>query len=236
MTSVGEGMSMATSDSRFSIALFKEPISALTHFLGFLAALGGLGFLVWNSDGSVAKSTSMWVYGLSLSLLFGASATYHFVDAGERGNAWLRRADHVAIFALIAGTYAPMLVHLLDGSWRIAMLVTVGVLASVGTVFKLLWVDAPTWLSTSSYLLLGWVVLIPAPIILPQLSAWAGLWLVLGGLIYSVGALVYARQWPDPWPDKMGHHEVWHLFVLGGAAAHFAFVVCLLDLPTPPFG
>ncbi len=226
---------MVTSNARFSIGLFKEPVSALTHFLGFLAALVGLGFLVLNSDGSVAKSVSLWVYGGSLVLLFGASATYHFFDAGERANAWLRRLDHVAIFALIAGTYTPMLMHLLDGSWRIGMLVTVGALAFTGTVFKLLWVDAPTWLSTSSYLLLGWVVLIPAPIILPQLGGWAGFWLVLGGLTYSVGAIVYARRWPDPWPDKFGHHEVWHLFVLGGAAAHFAFVVCLIDVPTPPF-
>ncbi|MFT6142969.1 MAG: hemolysin III [Myxococcota bacterium] len=227
---------MTTPNTRFTVGLFKEPVSALTHFLGFLAALVGLVFLVWNSDGSVAKSVSMWVYGLSLSLLFFASASFHFFDAGERGNAWLRRFDHVAIFALIAGTYAPMLMHLLDGSWRIAMLATVGTLAGIGIVFKLLWVDAPVWLSTASYLLLGWVVLIPAPIILPQLSAWAGLWLVLGGLIYSLGAVVYASQWPDPWPEKMGHHEVWHLFVLGGAAAHFAFVVCLLDVPTPAFG
>ncbi len=227
---------MATPDSRFSLGLFKEPISAVTHFLGFCAALVGLGFLVWRSDGSAAKVASMWIYGMSLVLLFLASATYHFFDAGERGNAWLRRIDHVAIFALIAGSYTPMLVHLLDGSWRIAMLVTVGTLATIGTVFKLLWVDAPVWLSTSSYLLLGWVVLIPAPLILPQLNNWAGVWLVLGGLIYSVGAIVYARRWPDPWPETMGHHEVWHLFVLGGAAAHFAFVVCLLDVPTPPFG
>lgn len=226
---------MSSSRPSFSVGLFKEPVSALTHFIGFVAALVGLGFLVCSADGSWAKVASLWVYGLSLAMLFFASATFHFFDAGEPGNSWLRRFDHVAIFALIAGTYAPMLVHLLDGSWRIIMLVTVAVLAAIGIVFKVLWVDAPIWLSTVLYLLLGWVVLIPAPLILPRLSAWAGLWLVLGGLTYSVGAVVYARQWPDPWPKRLGHHELWHLFVLGGAGAHFAFVVCLLDVPTPPF-
>jgi hemolysin III len=218
------------------IRWFKEPASAGTHFLGFLLAVAGLGHLAVVSAGQGAKTAGMWIYGLSLALLFLASSAYHFIDLGERGNRWLRRLDHGAIYLLVAGTYVPPLLHLLDGAWRIAMLSVVAGLAMAGVVFKLVWIDCPTWLSTLTYLVLGWIVVIPGPLLLPQLPAWPLLWLVAGGLAYSVGAAVYVLERPDPWPGRFGHHEVWHLFVLAGAAAHFVFTAWLLDVPAPPFG
>ena len=113
------------------------------------------------------------------------------------------------------------------------MLSVVIVLALGGVVFKTVWIDCPSWLGTAAYLALGWVVLVPAAQILPQLPAWPLTWLVAGGLAYSVGALVYVFEWPNPFPDQVGHHEIWHLFVLAGAACHYVFTWWLIDQPIP---
>jgi len=214
---------------------FKEPVSALTHFGGFLAASAGLVYLVAASAHDGAKVAGMAVYGSTLVLLFLASSVYHFVDLGESGNRWLKRLDHAAIFLLISGTYVPVLLHTLDGAWRITMLSVVGALAVAGVVLKLVWIDCPSWLSTALYLALGWIVVIPGYKILPHLDATALSWLIAGGLAYSVGAAVYAFRWPDPWPDRLGHHEIWHVFVLVGAAAHFVFTAGLIDAARPLF-
>ena len=115
------------------------------------------------------------------------------------------------------------------------MLSVVGGLALLGVLFKLVWINCPDWLGVSLYLLLGWVVFVPAWIIIPQLSASLLGWLVLGGLAYTLGAGIYLFRKPDPWPKVFGFHEIWHVFVLLGAGAHFAFVWLLLDLPVPPF-
>lgn len=219
-----------------SVRFFKEPVSAATHFAGFVAAVAGLAYLVVATAHDGPKVAAMAVYGTTLALVFLSSTVFHFVDLGERWNRWLQRLDHAAIYLLIAGTYAPALLHLLDGTWRVAMLGAVGGLALAGVVLKIVWIDCPTWLSTGTYLALGWSAVIPGYRILPQLDAGPLGWLVLGGLAYSVGAVVYATRWPDPWPDRLGHHEIWHLFVLLGAAAHFVFTAGLVDHPRPLFG
>jgi hemolysin III len=217
------------------VRFFKDPMSAATHFGGFLAAIVGLVVLIAESAHDAPKLVSMAIYGATLVALFAASSIYHFFDLGEAGNKWLRRMDHVGIFLLIAGSYVPSLVHLLEGNWRIGMLVGTGVLTVLGIAFKLLWVDCPTWLSAGIYLVLGWSVLVPAHLILPQLSMVELGWLVAGGLAYSGGAVIYVAKRPDPWPGVFGHHEVWHLFVLAGAALHFGFMVQLMDFVVPPF-
>jgi len=213
----------------------KDPWSAATHFAGFVAAIIGLVYLVVPSAHSGAKVTAMALYGGSLVALFGASTLYHFIDAGERGNRWLQRLDHCAIFGLIAGSYMPPLVHLLDGPMRIVMISVVGGIAVAGVLLKLLWIDSPTWLGLSLYLALGWIAIIPMGSMLPRVAATSLLLLIAGGVVYTLGAVVYAKRWPDPWPEVFGHHEVWHLFVLGGAGLHFAFVASLLNVPVPMF-
>jgi hemolysin III len=213
----------------------KEPWSAGTHFLGFVLAVVGLVVLVVQSAHSTPKVTAMAIYGGSLTALFGASTLYHYVDLGDRGNKWLRRLDHSAIFLLIAGSYMPPLFHLLDGPARITMISVVGGVAVLGVVVKLLWIDAPTWVGLSLYLALGWIALVPIWWMLPHMGGVGLSLLVGGGVIYTAGAIVYAKKWPDPWPATFGHHEVWHLFVLGGASMHYAFVFTLLDAPIPTF-
>jgi hemolysin III len=215
--------------------IFKDPISSWTHFLGFWAAIVAAVILVWSAAHDGAKATSMAIYGGTLVTLFLASSLYHWLDIGERGNRWLKRLDHSAIFLLIAGTYVPPLLHLLDGTWRIAILSLVVGFAAAGAILKLVWIDSPGWLGMIMYFGLSFVVVIPAHIILPQLSGGALAWLVGGGVAYTLGALVYARGWPDPWPGRFGHHEIWHLFVLAGASAHYAFTYTFVDRPFPPF-
>jgi len=217
------------------MSLNKDPWSAATHLVGFLAAVVGLVYLVVPSAHSPSKVTAMALYGGSLVALFLASTLYHFFDLGHRGNRWLKRLDHSAIFLLIAGSYMPPLFHYLDGTMRIAMLCVVGAVAVAGVLIKLFWIDSPTWLSLSLYLSLGWLVLVPAAWMLPRMANDSLALLIAGGLTYTAGAVVYGKRWPDPFPDRFGHHEVWHLFVLGGATLHYFCMVTMLDVPVPGF-
>jgi hemolysin III len=215
--------------SEFRVRVFKDPVSAWTHFIGFWIALVAAIALVWRVADDGTKLTGMAIYGSTLVLLFLASSLYHWFDIGDRGNRWLRRLDHAAIFLLIAGTYVPAVLHLLDGTWRVVILSLVIAFALAGALFKMIWIDCPEWIGLTLYFGLSFIVVIPAYKILPQLSLGALAWLVGGGLAYTLGAFVYARHWPDPWPDRFGHHEIWHLFVLAGAMAHFAFTYGLVD-------
>lgn len=215
--------------------LNKDPVSSWTHAAGALGSTVALVFLVAYAAPDSAKVVSMALFGGTAVLLFSASAIYHYFDLGDRGNAWLRRLDHSAIFLFIAGTYVGTLMHTLDGTWRVVMISVVGGVAVAGVLLKILWIDCPTWLSVGLYLAMGWMVVIPGYRLIPTLPADSLLWLVVGGLSYTFGAVIYALRRPDPWPGVFGHHEVWHLFVLGGAAAHTALMVTLLSLPVPPF-
>ena len=208
----------------------KDPISALTHFLGALAAIAGTIYLATQVDGT--KRVVFVIYGVSMVALFSASSIYHFFDLGE-GNKLLRKFDHMAIFLLIGGTYVPPLVHTLTGTWRIAMLALIGGLALAGVIFKLWWTACPRWLTAGIYLGMGWVILIPAHLVFPALSSASFTWLLAGGVTYSVGAIIYAIKRPNPIPGFFGFHEIWHLFVLAAAAFHFVFMLTLIHQPIP---
>lgn len=215
------------------IGVFKDPVSASTHFAGFLLAMLGAIILLVASSSSVPKLIAMAIYGVGLVGVFFASSVYHFFDFGERWNKWLKRLDHSAIFLMIGGSYVPIVTHTLEGPWRTTMLTLVAAIAVGGILLKMLWIDAPTWLGVTLYLAMGWLVVLPAQDIFSQMTSGMLLWLIIGGLSYTVGAFVYALQWPDPWPEKFGHHEIWHLFVLFGAAAHYGVMWMLIDAPVP---
>lgn len=208
----------------------REPFNGLSHLAGTAAALVGQFFLLTQTGwaGTLAFFSAL-VYGLSLTLLFGASAAYHLVNLGPRVTAALRKLDHAAIFLLIAGTYTPLCLNAFEGLARWGLLALVWVFALMGIGLKLLWMGAPRWLSAGIYLLMGWLSLLALPQMLTALSPLTLGWLAAGGLIYTLGAVVYAAKWFDFWPGRFGFHEVWHLFVLAGAGAHFVAVLQVLQ-------
>jgi hemolysin III len=217
------------------VRLFKDPVSSSTHFAGFWLALGAAALLVWRAAGDMPRTAGMAIYGTTLVGLFLASSVYHFLDLGPRGNRWLQRLDHSAIFFLIAGTAVPTLLLVFEGSGRLAVLALVLGLAAVGALLKIVWIDCPGWLDMVLYLGLSAVVVVSGSRVVAHLSGSAFAWLLGGGAAYLLGLIVYARAWPDPWPGRFGHHEIWHLFVLAGAGAHYAFMYSLVGRSYPPF-
>lgn len=212
----------------------KDPWSWATHFGGFVAAVIGFVVLLMRTPDIPTKQAAMGLYGASLVLMFATSSTYHFLDLGEAGNRWLRRADHCAIFLLIAGSFLPSVVHLLDGDWRFYTLLALGSMAAAGIAFKLLWLEAPRWLTVAVFIAMGWAVVIPGIRMFPAFDRASLLWLFGGGLAYTSGAIVYATKRPDPFPGVFGFHELWHLFVLAGATCHYFLALGFCDAPCVP--
>lgn len=160
------------------------------------------------------ESLATWVYVLALATMFGASAVYHrFPWRTQVARARARRVDHAAIFVFIAGTYTPFALLALEGWTQSVVLTSVWVGAALGIVLTLAWIDAPSWVSALSYLAVGWVGVIAVPQLFAVGVAQAVL-LVAGGGLYSLGALTYALQWPNPLPRTLGFHEVFHLLVV----------------------
>ncbi len=205
-------------------ALFKDPISGLTHLATALAALLGALVLVAR-PAALPDRLALLIYGLSLVLLFSASATYHLVKTSPSRELWLRKLDHVAIYLLIAGTYTPVCVIVLTGAWRWGLLGGIWLLALIGIVVKLFYITAPRWLTVALYLLMGWLGVVGVQPLLAALPLAAFGWLLAGGLLYSVGAIVYATRRPNFVPGVFGFHELWHLFVSAAGAAHFIFIL-----------
>ncbi|MFM8319466.1 MAG: hemolysin III family protein [Chloroflexota bacterium] len=203
----------------------RDPFSGLSHLAAAGAALVGLTALLVVGWGSLGKTLSLAIYGVSLVLLFGASAAYHLVMAGPRVITSLRKLDHSAIYLLIAGTYTPFCLNFLTGAWRWGMLGTVWGLALAGIVMKLFWINAPRWLSAGIYVVMGWLCLAALRQMLLMLPLPALYWLAAGGVVYTLGAVVYVTRIFNFKPGVFGFHEVWHIFVILGALAHYIGVL-----------
>ena len=202
----------------------REPVSGLTHFFAAIAAVIGLVVLLVLGRRSLPKEISLLLYGLSLVLMFSASAAYHLVSAGPRPTQFLRKMDHSAIYLLIAGTYTPILIHFFEGFWRWGMLAIIWSMALAGIVLKLFFIKAPRGLTAGVYLLMGWLGVIAIRQILVSMPAAALVWLLAGGLFFTLGAVVYITKILDFYPGVFGFHEVWHIFVILGAACHFVLI------------
>lgn len=194
------------------------------HQLVFFLSIPAGAILVVAAGTEVARVGAV-VYAISLTGLFATSAAYHRMAGSLRAREWLRRADHAMIFVLIAGTYTPVCLLVLQGAWRVVALSAVWAGALVGVGLKLFRLQAMR-LGNSLYLVLGWAVLA----LVPQLgSRPAVLALVAaGGLLYTAGTLVLARRRPDPVPEVFGYHEVWHCLVVAAAACHYAMILLLM--------
>jgi hemolysin III len=201
----------------------REPVNGLVHLAGGLLASVGLVVLLATaaSAGRVDQLLAFGVFGLSLVALYTTSTLYHLLPLSPTGVARLRRLDHMTIFVLIAGTYTPFCLLALDGVWGGGLLGLIWGLALCGVLLKLLWMNAPRWLSVALYLGMGWVALAAAPALFEAVPAGGMAWVLAGGLAYSAGALVYGLKRPNPIPGVFGFHELWHLFVMAGSACHF---------------
>jgi hemolysin III len=201
----------------------KEPVSGLTHLAGALLSAAGLVLLV---DMAAAQATtwhvvSFSVYGSSMILLYTTSALYHLLPLSAKGTRMFRTLDHIMIYMLIAGTYTPICLVPLRGAWGWSIFGVVWGLALGGIFFKLFWLEAPRWISTGLYLLMGWTCLAAVYPMVMSIPGGGLFWLVLGGLFYTVGGVIYGLKRPDPFPGVFGFHEIFHLLVLAGSFCHF---------------
>jgi hemolysin III len=202
----------------------REPFNAGSHLVGLLLAAAGTWFLLQVADDRT-QLLAFAVYGATLILLYAASTVYHGLPLGAAGLRRLRTLDHIAIYFLIAGTYTPVAMITLHDSGGPTLLAASWAIAAAGILFKIRWLDAPVWLSTGSYLGMGYLALVAVVPLGRAVGAGGLAWLVAGGIAYTIGAVIYARERPDPFPGRFGHHGLWHLLVLTGSACHFAFIV-----------
>ena len=205
----------------------REPVNGLTHLVGAVLSAIGLTVLlvVAINNGSARQIVAFSIFGASLVAMYCASAFYHSLKLSERGVAHLRRIDHMMIYVLIAGSYTPICLLMLPGRLGMGLLISVWVLAALGVFQTVAWMGAPQWLSTSLYIGMGWIAIFVVRPLLSAAPAGFFLWLLAGGIIYTLGAIAHATEWPRATtgarPRLFGSHEIWHLCVMGGSFAHY---------------
>ena len=208
----------------------KPRLRGVFHQWAFFVSLAS-GTLLVLLAATTRATLAAAIYAASVSALFGVSALYHRVSWTVPARRRMRRLDHSMIFLLIAGTYTPVGLLVLRGTLASVVLAVVWGGALAGIVLELAWTRAPRWLGGTVYLALGWVAVVAMPQLFARLGVAGGLLIVAGGLVYSAGAAVYALRRPDPVPAVFGYHEVFHLLVIAGVAAHF-LAIGLFALPT----
>ena len=203
----------------------KDPGSSITHFIGMLMAMfSAVPLLIkasMNPDN--IHLISLGIFILSMILLYGASATYHALNLSERTNRILRKMDHIMIFVLIAGTYTPICLIVLGGRTGYTMLALVWGIALAGILVKAFWITCPKWFSSALYIAMGWVCVLSFTQLINSLSREGFFWLLTGGIIYTVGGIIYALKLPifNSRHKNFGSHEIFHLFVMAGSICHF---------------
>lgn len=206
----------------------REPGSAITHFIGMMmAVLAAMPLLAKaGMSGSSVTVTAMMVFMGSMVLLYGASALYHSVVVPDKILKVFRKLDHMIIFVLIAGSYTPVCLIVLGGKSGYTLLAAVWGIAAAGMLIKALWINCPKWFSSVIYIAMGWVCVFVFGQLSKTLSMGAFAWLLAGGIIYTVGGIVYALKLPifNSKHAYFGSHEIFHLFVMAGSICHFIFM------------
>lgn len=203
----------------------KDPWSALTHFIGMILAMAATAPLLVKAafSGDMMHVYAMAVFMLSMVLLYAASATYHAFGFGQKLYIILKKLDHMMIPVLIAGTYTPIcLITLKDGIGPM-LLTIVWAMAFTSIFIKAFWVTCPKWFSSLIYIAMGWVCILGMGSIVQNLSRPAFVWLLVGGILYTVGGVIYALKLPifNSKHKSFGSHEIFHLFVMGGSICHY---------------
>lgn len=201
-----------------------RPWSAITHGIGAVLGVVGTVLLLARCaalEKGWAAFGAFLLYGLSMVGLYTASTLYHCLNVGVAGRIALRKYDHISIYFLIAGTYTPICLLMLAQDGGLPMLAVVWGVALAGTVMALRWIDAPRWVSAGTYLIMGWMSVFMLPGLLRNMPPQGMFWLVLGGLLYTLGGVLYAVKWPGRDNPRFGCHEIFHVFILLGSIAHF---------------
>lgn len=203
----------------------KEPGSAITHFVGMLLSIMGTSPILMRASyyGGKVTVASLAVFMVSMILLYAASTTYHTFDINIYVNMKLKRLDHCMIPVLIAGSYTPVCLVVLHNIYGYAMFAVVWSIAIIAILFKLLWVTCPRWISSVLYIVMGWTCVMAFPQIFLALPRPAFVWLLVGGIFYTVGGVIYALKLPgfDTKHINFGTHEIFHVFVMAGSACHY---------------
>jgi hemolysin III len=208
-------------------------LRGLLHAYAFYAAVVCAAVLVVLAPDGRARTGAV-VYGIGLSALFGVSGAYHRWRGRPHIKRLLRRADHATIFVFIAASYTPVALLALDGTMRWVVLGSAWAGAVAGVSLSVGWIDAPRWLTAVAYIALGWIAAIAFPQLAGRIGAPSFALLLVGGLLYSAGACIYAIQRPNPWPRTFGFHELFHALVIAAAMAHLAVLGPLIA--APPLG
>ncbi|MFZ5354902.1 MAG: PAQR family membrane homeostasis protein TrhA [Bacillota bacterium] len=201
----------------------KDPVSGFSHLFGVVLSILGLVLLVRYAInvGTVWHIIGFSIFGASLILLYSASSIYHLVIASEKSTRVLRKIDHIMIYVLIAGTYTPICLVPLRGGWGWSLLCSIWGIAMAGIILKLFWFNAPRWLYTLFYVIMGWLVIIAFMPLIKSVPFNGILWMIAGGIMYTTGALIYGTKWPRIKSKAFGFHEIFHIFVLYGSICHF---------------
>ena len=206
----------------------KDPGSAITHFIGMLMAIFAAVPLLIKAASEPGRIyiISLAIYAASLILLYAASTTYHTFDISEKVNTVLKKIDHMMISVLIAGSYTPVCLIVLRGRTGLILLTIVWSIAIAGILIKAFWVYCPKWVSSVLYIGMGWTCVLAFTQILNNMSPAAFGWLLAGGIIYTVGGVIYALKLPifDNRHKNFGSHEIFHLFVMGGSLCHYVMM------------
>ncbi len=200
-----------------------QAVSGFTHFIAAVLAAVGLILLIQKSANPVKPLhiITFSIFGCGMILLYISSTLYHLLPLSEKGILRLKKLDHKMIYIFIASTYTPVCLIALRGVWGWSIFASIWGLAIAGILLKFFWFQVPRWLSTVLYILMGWLVIVGIFPLSKALETWALVWLVSGGVFYTIGALVYVLEKPNPWPKIFASHEIFHIFVMMGSFSHF---------------
>lgn len=207
----------------------REPVNGLTHLFGAVLSLTALILMITkalNTGASPLTVTAVVIYGISLMLLYSASATYHMVIASKKVLDILQKLDHSMIFMLIAGSYTPICLIGLKGSRGLIIFSIIAAMAVSGVLFKMIWFKCPRWLSTAIYISMGWIAIFVISPLKNAISVMGIFWLIAGGVLYTIGGVIYGLKHSILSNKYLGFHEIFHVFILLGSIAHF---ICIFN-------
>lgn len=229
LTSLSNSSQSQTCSPSLRKSILREPLSSGSHLLGALAAIYGAFYLIRCCDGSSDSVITVLVYSLATVILFSISGLLHGLHCSDSTISTLERLDYAAIYLFIAGTYTPVCIYGIGGAFGSGLLIGIWSLAVLGIYLSLTRGASRSNLQIAIYLIMGWAFLLALPSLSKALSPLAFNLLMLGGILYSVGAVVFAINWPSIFRSRVSAHDLWHLMVLMGSASHYALVVQVIS-------